>query len=750
MLLKFCVLLTLFVLILPPDDAFAQSNRVDVAKSIVNVSRLNGGGSFTPGDTLEIRVTVAVLTISTRTIIDLAQVRDTVPANTSYINGSLSITTNEGIIYKGPFTEDIDMDQGSMTGGNIVINLGTGADGTNGGRIRSDSSRPRFSGYTCIMVARYRVRIDPSVPTGAVITIGNGSFHYRQLSPTPASLHEVHFPSYEIILSEQTIACDNGTDVSAAGDHMGTFGNGDIQNRLAPLAFTTTYNKVDVSSNTPNDYYYAIVNNSSPTGNTDMHLGVPNSNKVFTFWDIIGDHTGAPDPIMGNPPVAPGEDGGYMVLVNASYKTDTAYRETLTGLCPNTYYKFSAWVRNICPRCSSDSLGRTTKNAGFIPGPGNDSSGVKPNISFEIDGLIYYTSGDIPYSRTTPWKQYGFTFRTGPTQTTAEFLIRNNSPGGGGNDWALDDITIAHCGPNLNMNYEPIALGCSANPFYVSLSDTVRYVYADSYIHYKWQKSNIGGTVWYDITTPGATGVGTPDFVDGMYQYVTNLPPFLATHADSGTYYRLIVATSSENLHNDCAYTDGSVRLVSVIDCGSVLSAKFTRFHGEIIDNKASLKWMITDETDIEGYIIEKSVDGIHFDEIGQLDAINHQPAHYTHNDPIPLIAKTFYRIKMYNRSQLYKYSNIIALGSEETFQLIALENPVNGPLRAQVYVPEDGVVEWTIFDSKGQKVFGKKLNMQTGINNILSDESVYIPKGIYILQIRNGKESITKRIIKL
>ena len=48
------------------------------------------------------------------------------------------------------------------------------------------------------------------------------------------------------------------------------------------------------------------------------------------------------------------------------------------------------------------------------------------------------------------------------------------------------------------MNFAPEALGCKEGNFQVSLSDTVRSVY-NSYVHFKWQKSNVGGTVWADM-----------------------------------------------------------------------------------------------------------------------------------------------------------------------------------------------------------------------------------------------------------
>ncbi|MBX2888916.1 MAG: hypothetical protein KF829_09760 [Ferruginibacter sp.] len=726
-----------------------QTNRVDVAKSIVNISAINGGGTFKPGDTIEIRTTIAVMRqASTRTIIDQVSVKDVIPTNTTYIINSMRVATNEGLTYKGPFTDGLDGDAGTRSGSNITINLGNLATGTSGGRIRSDSSRPSFYGSTCIMVASFRVRINPSAPYGTTITTG-GKISYRMVSPTPVSNYNIDFPAYNILLFEEEEACTNGLGVSAASDAQGTFGKGTVKDRVAPLAFATTYTKQTLSANEPQDYNYSIVNNSSVTGSTNPAIGVPNAARVFTLWDINGDHTGAVNPTIGNLPVAPGTEGGYMVLVNASYKTDTAYRETLSNLCPNTYYQFSAWIKNICPRCSCDSTGKGSGSGGFLPAAGNDSSGVKPNISFEIDGKIYYSSGDIKYNRASPWKKYGFTFLTGPTQTTADFLIRNNSPGGGGNDWALDDIVISHCGPSLAMNYAPIALGCTADPFEVRLSDTVRYKFNNSYIHFKWQISNVGGTVWTDMTGPGTRGVGVPSIVNGQYQYVTNLPPFLAYPADSGRYFRVYVATTASNLDNDCAYTDGSVRMISVINCGLVLSSKFIIFKGSLINNTGYLHWTTEEMESLSHYIIEKSSDAINFRPIGNINAHNTHSAGYFFIDPEIVSGRAYYRLKMYSTRGVYKYSHIVSMGLSLNFNITHIENPINNLLSFDVSLPNDGQFYYSISNNNGQTILKGKELLQKGINRITYNIDHKLAPGLYYLSGWFGNERIHKKIIK-
>lgn len=746
------ILLIVYAFFLPML-VMAQGGRVDVGKSFLNISKLNGGGTFNPGDTIEVRVTVAVKTQGSRTVIDSLQVFDQVPTKTTYIIGSMRVTTNQGITYKGPFTEVQDADWGKNLGGNITINMGKYANGIRGGYIRSDSSKPSFYNSTCIMVACYRVRINPLTPYGDSIVFNAGSVRYRTISPTNA-LSAINFPVSKIKLIQASNACEFGANMSAASDSAGTFASGTTANRPTPVLFGTTYIKQNVSNNQPNDYYYAIVNNSSANGSTNVNAPMPESpatQRVFGLWDIGGDHTGASNQSLGNPPVAPGMRGGYFVLVNASYITDVAYQETLNNLCPNTYYEFSAWFRNVCPRCSCDSNGRGSRTVGFIPYPGNDSSGVRPNLSFEIDGFICYTTGDIRYDRVTPWKKFGFTFLTRGAQNVANFAIRNNSPGGGGNDWAIDDIKVAHCGPRLSMNITPTYLGCREATNIVSLSDTIRHMY-NSYIYYQWQVSNVGGTVWTNLAGPGTSGVGSPTLINGYWQYVTNLPPFIATYADSGKYYRVIVATTAANLNSSrCAYSDGSATMLNIITCGVVLKGNFLQFKGYLNnDGNAFLTWNTQGEEELSYYEVESSDDGINYRSIGMLTARNMPLASYHFTDPESLIANKYYRLKMVGEdTRTFKYSHTVLLGKSFQTKVKVVENPFSTRIKIDAIVPFDVQMRLSLFDEKGRKLKEISRNLKKGLNQLYFDNLEVVATGIYILSADLPTESFRFKVVK-
>jgi hypothetical protein len=94
-------------------------------------------------------------------------------------------------------------------------------------------------------------------------------------------------------------------------------------------------------------------------------------------------------------------------------------------LCDNTLYVFTADVINL-----------------IKPGTANH---IDPNVSFLIDDAEQYSTGTIP--KTGNWQTYGFTFTTEPGQNSVVLSLRNNAPGGIGNDLAIDNIEFRPCGP---------------------------------------------------------------------------------------------------------------------------------------------------------------------------------------------------------------------------------------------------------------------------------------------------------------
>ena len=91
----------------------------------------------------------------------------------------------------------------------------------------------------------------------------------------------------------------------------------------------------------PNDGSYTIINATNNCFSSSWHT-------------LLEDHT-------------PNDLNGYMMLVNASITPSDFFVDTITGLCANTTYEFTAWVVNVL------------KTSACQPTP------TRPNLVFSIE-----------------------------------------------------------------------------------------------------------------------------------------------------------------------------------------------------------------------------------------------------------------------------------------------------------------------------------------------------------------------------
>ncbi len=250
-----------------------------------------------------------------------------------------------------------------------------------------------------------------------------------------------------------------------------------------PLAAGVSNRIQYAAENCPNDGYYAITNLTSGCWAFDVN------------WHRLKDHTG--------------NAGGYYMLINASYEPSEFFIRRIDGLCEGTSYEFAAWLVNAC-----------------------GVSGILPNLTLTIEtttGTILqsYETGDIPITNPYRWEQYGFYFTTPPGVSSVVLRMRNNAPGGIGNDVGLDDISFRPVGPRVRAG----VTGETGNRFDLC-PDNQRALHFNSvvdecYINtaYQWQESSDSGKTWVNIagaTSPGYDRLPGPP---GFYYYRVAVAP---------------------------------------------------------------------------------------------------------------------------------------------------------------------------------------------------------------------------------
>ncbi len=736
--------------------------------SYVNISKQTTGGVVEQGDTLEIRMAVYY---QGTTNLYRPRYLDSLPTNTAMVttgpSANIRVISNEGVAQQtytlaggddaatfvptpAAGTYHIRMNLGfgaGFLGGVPTANTLTDLGGTASSRMVS-SDYPRASGALLFATA-FRVRVTGA--PGQVIRLGTGKFIYRVGSAAGTELTLNAVP-YEILISTPQSLCANATGLNDAEEFSGTFGHGTELARTSDLRYPIDgYTFVTPSQNQAiGDGQYGIVKNMSPRNGTNPNASrQPNCTptppvandqcamRMFGgYWDILGDHTGTNNS-SGNAPPAAATDAGYMLVVNSDNVPSTVYRQSLNNLCPNTYYEFSAWVKNICSVCGVNTLGTQTN----LPG-------VNPNLTFVLDGVDRYSTGEIAYA--SGWVKKGFVFVTGPSQTSLNLSIRTNSQGGGGNDWAIDDISIATCLPNMSYSPSLNPTVCEGNP--LVLYDTIRS-YFDNYTHHQWQESADNGLTWSDL---GGTRDSVAVFNPGAnaYQYVTTytIPPTSST--DSGKLYRVLVATSSTNLANaNCRVTDGvSIINLNVQDCGPVLHTDLFAFNGKLVNDRATLSWITTKEESALTYLVERSSGGNIFTTIGSVPGWNNgsDRNNYSFNDPQDIGGKVWYRIVIVTPAGKKKYSNVIQLrkGMSE-FDFGNVVNPFNQSLGYDIVAPANGTIQADIIDMSGHVVRSAKQVVFTGVNSLAIGNTQGLQSGMYTLRVIYKDQVITRRILK-
>ena len=747
---------------------------LDYAKSYINITDGTVGGTIDPGDILEIRATLVIgRTGGLVRSVDSLAFFDTLKSNggLSFIPGSLAIRTNEGKSF-GTFTNsNADTDAGWYstagpgTDTSIQINLGPTANRFRRGKLRSNS-RPSNFGTTCIILATYRVQVNAGY--GTKINFGGGAFSLRDT--LTGVYRTINFPYDSLMVFESPGTCQNSiSQTNVLGDESsGTFGAATgmpSQNRGTSANTNYAYQAFNPSG--PNDYYYGVANNTSANGSNNQTVSKPNAARVFNLWDITGDHTSAVNTARGNLPcnlglpVSTTNPCGNMLIINAAYKTDTAFQFSVSGACSNTYYEISAWFKNICYKCGCDSVGRTYATAGYIPTAAGDTAGVRPNIAIEINGVDYYTTGEILYQglggtqtgsdTLNNWVRRAFVYKTGSSQTGFTMSLRNNAPGGGGNDWALDDIALKTCTPT--MSYSPTVTPTVCENNTIAIHDTIRSYY-DTYVEYKWQRSTNGGATWADV---GSSGTGAPVWNGSEWEYVASytVPGSATTSANNGDMYRVVVATTSANLlSSSCNFTDPITMSLDVLtNCGPVLKTDVLSISGKLINDKARILWTTSKEDEPVYYELERSNNGADFKLVSRVigyNNVNAEKNHYSYDDPTPVNGKVYYRIVSVAASNAKKYSRIVQLKlTNNRFVFGSVVNPFYQELEYEINSPEAGIAKVQLIDQYGKIVKSENQRIYSGTNALTMFNTDRLPAGVYILKASLNESMIVYRVLK-
>jgi type IX secretion system substrate protein len=462
----------------------------------------------------------------------------------------------------------------------------------------------------------------------------------------------------------------------------GTFGGGSVLNS-GPLPIgKTQYQYQPEGPYSPEDGFYAIANNTYltnlPGGYISYHGGAtdqtPFDNGWAQGWD--NDHWLSPYPHTNS-------DTGYMMIVNADYDPNIVIEDTVNNLCVGKTYQFSAYIRSLNANCCGSE-------------PANET--------FLIDGIGYLNTGNL--FGTAPnlgadsadWHHVGFTFVA--NSTSAVFSLRNNSPGGQGNDFALDDIYVGSCVPTVVVTPLPVDV-CNHPP----LQDTALVTDASHlYSSYEWQVNKKDGNGYVFVGGVQTGTFGLPLGVGANSYYATLTLP-IPLYVDSGWSYRVVVATNPANLPNPtCSFTSSDTTLIP--NCGGPPTpVTFISVKAVLNSNIGDVYWQVGDQLNVAYYELEKSTDQLTYTGIASVPAIKGSSIlNYASQDLNLTNGINYYRVKEVDNDGIFSYSYIVQLIYGGSGTVSIFPNPASDVLHIMVPAATQ-VKSAIIYDAIGRKI---------------------------------------------
>lgn len=181
-------------------------------------------------------------------------------------------------------------------------------------------------------------------------------------------------------------------------------------------------------------------------------------------------------------------------------------------------------------------------------------------------------------------------------------------------------------------------------------------------------------------------------------------------------------------------------------------------FKAKLDENIVKLSWATASELNNDYFTIERSSDGIHFEEIlRQKGAGNNTfTLYYSAEDVNPLNGYNYYRLKQTDYDGHFTYSDVetvkfkVKAEEEPDLKIISVApNPFSENFNINFTSKKAMEIDIMLINSNGQMVAKNKIQTTEGFNTYEFTDNYNLNKGVYFLYIVYDGQKITQKIIK-
>ena len=346
-----------------------------------------------------------------------------------------------------------------------------------------------------------------------------------------------------------------------------------------------------------------------------------------------------------------------------------------------------------------------------------------------MNGLLYLLEGDgLWKSDATPGGTVLLKQKGGTSSLSPELMIAiNNKLFFTGNDdtnglelWTSDGTAA---GTVLVKDIYPGASNSELNAF-TKVGSKLMFT-ADNGVN--------GNEIW----TSDGTGTGTQMFQDIEPGSASSMPLqiFEVKGAITEANGKIFTGASTAAFGNEVWTANAPAE--------AALPVALLEFKGALVNNNAYLQWKTEHETNTSVFIVERSLDGSSYYQVGTILAANGagiNQYNFTDANIVSLgVSIVYYRLRLVDLDGIYKYSGIVPIPVDDKKLTVQLyPNPVSNQINLKIRSCESQKIQWRLTDNAGRLITGGHYTLSQGLN-VIAEDATLLPSGVYYLQLFNG-----------
>ena len=272
-----------------------------------------------------------------------------------------------------------------------------------------------------------------------------------------------------------------------------------------------------------------------------------------------------------------------------------------------------------------------------------------------------------------------------------------------------------------------------------------------------WGGSAIGSVIdrWWDINTSSATTANLTFSYRGSENSMTLNPtgPLRAQHWN-GTQWDWPVGAGTGVVSGVGTATVNGASTFSpwiLVAAAHPLPIELFSFNAICQGNNVLLKWITASEINNAYFTIQRSVDGISFEDVTNITGAGNSNSmlSYSYLDTYPYSGQSYYRLKQTDYNNDFTFSSVIinhcGLSGFDIVNVIPDEG--NQIITLNYSTEANGSYHLSVYDVLGNLIINNDLHPEIGFNKIVLNFSSFA-HSMYLIVLSNNTNNITRKFI--